>query len=201
MTTEKSVTTLTPATSVGLPVDMSDLEQDSHLGGKIGLSDMAVPFLYLLQTNSPQCNPDDPKYITGARAGMLYLTVIEKVFDGREKGVTIVDCYYESKLPEWRPRESGGGIVMTHETDSRILEKATPNDKGIPTLPNGNLLVTTHYHYVLVKDEGAWYQAVMPMKSTALKVSRKMNSIVSTLKSRPHGSCIRGTSRRSKRLS
>ena len=62
------------------------------------------------------------------------------------------------------------------------MEKAVPNEKKIPTLPNGHNLMDTAYHYLLVKDptENRWYQAIMPLKSTALKVSRRVNSIIST---------------------
>lgn len=178
--TQTSVATLQPA---GLPVDISQLEADSHLGGKVTLKDMSVPFLYILQTNSPQVNPDSPKYIKDARAGMFYLTVIEKVFEGREEGIYIIPCYYERKLPEWRPREKGGGIIATHPADGDILMQSKPNEKGVPTLQNGNLLIDTAYHYVLVNDKNTnqWHQAIFPMKSTALKISRKFNSLVTSL--------------------
>lgn len=178
MTTQKAVTTLAPA---GLPVSMEDMTSDAGLGGKMGIRDIAIPFLYILQTNSPQCNPDNAKYIKGATAGMLYLTVVEKVFEGREVGVTIVPCYYSRALVEWKPREAGGGIVASYPPDDAILTKATRNERGIPVLPNGNILVESAYHYVLIKDGDTWHQAIMPLKSTALKTSRKLNSIISAL--------------------
>lgn len=169
----------------GLPVALADMAQDAKLGGEIGMKDIAVPFLYVLQTNSPQANGDHAKYVRGATAGMIYLSVIEKAFEGREKGILIVPCHYQRNLTEWKPRESGGGIVKVHEADSAILKQATPNEKGIPALSNGNLLVETAVHYVLVSSgepDTPWYQAIMPLKSTALKVSRRLNSAISVLR-------------------
>ncbi len=183
MTDSKTEVALKSETALAeLDIDMADLQSDAELGGKIGLKDIAIPYLYVLQTNSPQCNPDHEKYIAGATAGMLYLTVVEKIWEGRTEGITVVPCYYERLIVEWIPREAGGGMVGSYPTEDPIMSKAKPNEKGIPTLENGHNLMDTAYHYVLVKDptENRWHQAIMPLKSTALKVSRKLNSVIST---------------------
>lgn len=176
---------LEKAKDPGLPVDFDDMAQDAKLGGEVGMKDIAIPFLYVLQTNSPQVNADHGKYVRGATAGMLYLSVIEKAFEGREMGIKIVPCHYQRNITEWKPRESGGGIVKVHDIDSPIIKQSTPNEKGIPVLPNGNLLVETAVHYVLVNSGepgSVWYQAIMPLKSTALKVSRRLNSAIAVLR-------------------
>jgi hypothetical protein len=180
MTDETSITTLKEA---GLPLDLESLTKDAGMGStKMALQDLAIPFLYTLHSLSPQCNRDNAKYIVGANPGMMYLSVVEKVFDTKIKPLEVVFCYYERKLPEWKPREKGGGIVTTHSIDSDIMSKTRPNEKGIPTLLNGNNVIETAYNYVLVGDGTTWYQALMPLKSTGLKVSRKLNSLMATLK-------------------
>jgi hypothetical protein len=160
----------------------SEFAADVLMGGKLGLRDIAIPFVMLLQPLSPQCLVDHNKYVKGATTGMIFLSVLDKLFDGRETGVLFVPCYYERKFVEWRPLASGGGLVNTHNADSALMEKTNLNEKGIPTLPNGNQLIETAYHYVLVcdGDDGPWHQAVFPMKSTALKASRKLNSAIAT---------------------
>jgi hypothetical protein len=62
------------------------------------------------------------------------------------------------------------------------MDKAKPDDKGRPRLPNGHLLIDTAYHYLLVNEPGTnkWHQAIQPMKSTHLKRSRKWNSEINT---------------------
>lgn len=163
-----------------LPVSAEDLAGDAALGGKLGVQDVAIPYLYVLQTMSPQVNPDSAKFIEGARAGMLYMTALERVFDGRDDGLTVVLCHYERLIVEWRQREAGGGFVGWHEPDSEIINKAKPNEKGLLVLPNGNVLTETAYHYVLVNVGDRWSQAIMPLKSTGLKVSRKVNYELAT---------------------
>jgi hypothetical protein len=167
-----------------LPFDVSELQKDAKLGGEVSARDISIPYLYILQPMSPQCNIDSPKYIQGATPSMFYLTALEKVYNGRDDGLTVVPCYYERLITEWIDRDAGGGLVASHPTDTPLLAQAKPDDKGRPTLPNGHKLVETAYHYVLVQDPGTgvWHQAIMPMKSTFLKASRKLNNqIVTTM--------------------
>lgn len=165
-----------------VPFNIEDMADDAELGGKVSLKDIAVPYLYVLQSNSPQTNADHPKYIKGAASGMWYLTNLELVFDGRELGLEFIPCYFESLVTEWTPREQGGGLIASHDPGAEILNKAKPNERGQLFLPNGHQLIDTAYHYGLVKrpDNYSWTQAIMPMKSTALKVSRRMNSTIAT---------------------
>lgn len=165
-------------------VSAEDLAKDARLGGDMGMSDISIPYLALLQTNSPQVNPDHDKYIEGAIASMLYLTVVEEVYEGRKDGVLIVPCYYERQINEWVDRDEGGGLVRNYPTGDPIMDKARADDKGRMRLPNGHLLVDTAYHYLLVKSpvSNMWHQAIMPCKGTFLKKSRRLNSEISTTK-------------------
>lgn len=164
------------------PLDMALVDSDSNLGGEIGLQDIAIPYCYVLQGNSPQVNPDHAKYISDAKAGMIYLTNLEKVYEGRDAGLDIIPCYYQRLVTEWLPRESGGGLVASHEPGSTAVEAGKLDDRGRLFLANGHQLIDTAYHYWLVQDPSTmtWYQVIAPFKSTALKVSRRMNSTIST---------------------
>jgi len=168
-----------------MPFSVEELVEDAGLGGKINLSDIAVPYLYVLQTNSPQVNPDHAKYVAEAKPGMIYLSNLEKVFDGRNIGMHIVPCYYERLVTEWLPRNAGGGLVASHDPEADILKTARTVEsegKSIQVLPNGHQIIETAYHYWLAQDPESkvWYQTIAPFKSTALKASRRMNSTLST---------------------
>jgi len=181
----KEVALEQPGALAPMPFSVEDMAADAGLGGKVGLTDIAVPYLYILQTNSPQCNPDHAKYVENAKSGMLYLSNLEKIFDGRTTGLVIVPCYYERLVTEWLPRSSGGGLVASHDPESDILKQVKSVEsegKTIQVLPNGHQVIDTAYHYVLAQDPKSkvWYQAIMPLKSTALKASRRMNSTIST---------------------
>ncbi len=198
MATKNSAEVATAKQSAQLPAGMTDMEEllrDSGAGvDSMGMDDVAVPYLYVLQTNSPQVNPDSDSYIEGAKAGMFFNNVSMEIYDGRTDGLIVIPCAYERKYVEWVPRDSGGGYVADHDIESGILSETTPNEKGIPCLKNGNLIVETAYHYVYFKNpkDGQWDQIIIPMKSTFLKKSRRWNkTLMATL--------IPGTSNRAPR--
>lgn len=179
------VATVKDSAQLPAGVDMEELLRDSGAGvDSMGMDDVAVPYLYVLQSNSPQVNPDADDYIEGAKPGMFYNNVSNEIYDGRTEGLIVIPCAYERKYVEWVPRDSGGGYVADHDIGSNILSECTPNEKGIPCLKNGNLIVETAYHYVYFKNpnDGQWDQIIIPMKSTFLKKSRRWNkTLMATL--------------------
>lgn len=159
--------------------DLQDIIGDAGAGtSDMGAGDLGIPYLAILQTNSPQVNPAHSKYIEGARAGWFMNTATNKAFPGP---IEVIPCAYERKYVEWKDRDAGeGGYVQDHALDSGILAKCSPNSKGKPALPNGNVIWETAYQYVLVKnpESGRWDQMVMPLKSTALKQNRLWNNLI-----------------------
>ena len=136
-------------------------------------SDYAIPFLQILQSGSPQTKKSEGKYIKGAEEGDIFNTVSSDIVKS-EDGIIVVPCYYQKKYIEWKPRESGGGLVQVH-TDREVLNKCTRNEKNNFVLENGNYIAETAQFYVLVTDEKEqmWSQAVIAMASTQLSKSRK----------------------------
>jgi hypothetical protein len=161
-------------------IDNSIFEQDAHDGmGNISSEDVALPFLKVLSQLSPELES-----VEGAKAGMVYNTVTGEVFDGT-KGILVVPCHYERKYIEWTPRGQGSGApVAVHPATSDIMSKTfrKPGDSK-DYLENGNYIENSAQHYVLVLDEGGNSNpALIVMKATQLKKSRKWNSMMMTLK-------------------
>lgn len=140
----------------------------------------AIPFIQILQSGSPQCKKSDGAYIKGAEEGMLYNTVTGDLYNG-ETGIEVIPCHYSQRFIEWKPRESGGGFVSEHlpgETEATVKD-----DKNRDILPNGNTLVDTRNHYVMVRDaEGMLTPALVTMSSTQLKKSRQWMSKMQGIK-------------------
>lgn len=142
----------------------------------------AVPFLQVLQSGSPQCKKSDGKYIKGAEEGMIFNTVTQELFDG-DKGLRIVPCHYAQRMVEWKPRDSGGGFVGEHLVTDPIVNTTYKDDKNRDVLPNGNNLVDTRNHYVLVLGEdGSITPALLAMSSTSIKTSRQWMSKMQGIK-------------------
>lgn len=167
-------------------IAMDELMSDAGAGVEnMGMDDIAVPYLYVLQPGSPQVDEDSESYVRGAKSGMFYNNVSNEVYDGREVGLKVIPCAYERKYVEWIDRDTGGGgYVADHDIESGILSETKPNEKGIPILGNGHLIIETAYHYVYFQNPltGTWEEIIIPMKSTMLKKSRRWNkTLMATL--------------------
>ena len=176
----KAQAVATKAAKLDLAVLASDSKDASGFGNLDMSRDIAIPYINILQSNSPQLNPSKAEYVDGAKVGQFYNTVSQEVSDS----LNVIPVLYQLRYVEWKPREQGGGFVESHHADSGILSKTKRDQMTFKdTLPNGNYIATTAYHYVLVQDKGGvWSQAVISMTSTQLKKSRRWNSLMLTQK-------------------
>ena len=151
---------------------MDDILEFAGEGAAFGADEMQNPFIRALQALSPQLNKKKPEYIDGAEQGDLFNTVTGQVWKG-EEGVTIIPCYQVTKYLEFTPRDMGGGFRGEISPTNPVLQQTTRQGSK-ELLPNGNELVKSDQHYCLVLDgEGSFQPAVIDMKSTQLKVSRR----------------------------
>jgi hypothetical protein len=159
---------------------MSDLEQDAGQGFEnMNQEDYALPFLRLLTATSPEVGEVD-----GAMPGMILNSVTGELFDGK-KGISVVPCAYIRQYIEWAPRGQGSGApVHIYPATSDVLSQThrEPGDNK-DYLDNGNYIENTANHYVMVIDaNGVPSPALITMKSTQLKKSRKWNSMMQSVK-------------------
>ena len=166
--------------SAGLPTNM--FEDDAAKGlGKIGQEDLALPFLKILGQLSPEVNKRDGKYVEGAEPGMIYNSVSGDLYDG-VKGIDVIPCFYKLEYIEWKDRGEGPGApVAIYDSSSDIMSKTTPDANYKDRLPNGNYIEKTASHFVIVTGDSP-STALISMKSTQLKISRKWNSMMSGIK-------------------
>ena len=156
-----------------------DMEADAQQGAQnISQEDLALPFLKILGQLSPEVNKRDGKYVEGAEPGKIINTVTNALYDSIE----VVPCHYKRQYIEWADRgTSTGAPVAIHEADSDIVSQTTRGKDYKDRLPNGNYLDNTANHFVLVLGDNP-QTALISMKSTQLKVSRKWNSMMMGLK-------------------
>ena len=157
-------------------------EEDADKGSQnMTQEDLALPFLKVLGQLSPEVNKRDGKYVEGAEPGMILNTVTNEVFDGT-KGIDVLPVFYERKYVEWQDRGEGKGApVAIHDASSDIMSQTTRDKSFKDRLPNGNYLENTANHYVVVLGDSP-QTALISMKATQLKISRKWNSIMMGIK-------------------
>ena len=171
---------VTQKQSAPLPANM--FEEDAAKGlGKIGQEDLALPFLKILGQLSPEVNNLDGKYVEGAEPGMIFNSVSGELYDG-VKGIDVIPTFYKLEYIEWKDRGEGPGApVAIYDSSSDIMSKTKPDANYKDRLPNGNYIEKTASHFVIITGDSP-STALISMKSTQLKISRKWNSMMSGIK-------------------
>lgn len=159
---------------------LDNLEEDAGAGfSDMSQEDYALPFLRLLTSTSPEVGE-----VEGALPGMLYNSVTGELFDGKA-GISVVPCAYIRQYIEWTPRGQGSGApVHIYPATSDILSQThkEPGDNK-DYLDNGNYIENTaNYYVMIVGTSGVPEPALITMKSTQLKKSRKWNSMMQSVK-------------------
>ena len=150
-------------------------EADANKGAQnISQEDLALPFLKVLGQLSPEVNKRDGKFVEGAEPGKIINTVTSELYDT----VNIVPVFYKRQYVEWQDRgQSTGAPVAIHDPDSDIVGTPTRDKSYRDRLPNGNYLENTANHFVILLGKSPT-TALVSMKATQLKVSRKWNSMM-----------------------
>lgn len=173
-----------PSKAIGAPAQagLAALHEETETGFE-GLSqaDLSIPFIFLLQKLSPQCDKDDAKFIEGAEPGMFFDSSTGELM----KELKLIPCYYKHSIVEWKPDRKG--FVAAHEPGIEIGKPV--NEKGVPITENGNLLADTRYFFCLRvgKDQDAT-PCILSLGSTQIKKARNWLTKMQSLKEDgPHG--------------
>ena len=154
-------------------------EADANSGNEnIGQDDLAIPFLKAL---SKQDDIFDTR--EDIRPGDILNTVTGRVYSAKDGPLTVIPCAYQRKYIKWSPRGEGSSAPLAIYDLGDVLPKTVRDEatnKDMCVDENGTYLEETHQHFVCVlNDDGTVSQALIAMKSTNLKKSRKWNSMIS----------------------
>ncbi len=142
----------------------------------VGLEDLTIPRLELVQSLSPCRDKEEAAYIEGAEEGMLYNNVSRELYGN---SVYIIPVIFKKEFLIWKERKQGGGFRGAYDS----LEEA---NAMITTLvdagddPDGSLEATdTGQHLcLLVKPEGNVEEIAISMSRSKMKISRQWNSMI-----------------------
>ena len=156
-------------------LNMEMFEQDAGAGlDNLGTEDLALPFLKVLSKQS-----DSLDEIDGAKAGDILNTVTNTLYKGK---VRVVPCAYQRRFIQWQPRDTGSGApvaIFKPTDDMPETSRSTKDNKEYLTDGSGDYLEQTCQWYVKVMEEdGTASNALIALKSTQLKKSRKWMSMI-----------------------
>lgn len=137
-------------------------------------STMAIPFIRMLQTLSPQLDEDKSEYIKGAKKGQWFNTVTKEVYGSEIK---VIVLSYEQVYIEWLPNRGGFQGYHSPENAKRLAADLT---FGKWKHENGNDLRENYVYLVLVEgkeDEGV---AVLSLASSGIKYAKEWNRLMTT---------------------
>ena len=160
---------------------LSLFEDDAGSGLQdMGQEDLALPFLKVLSGNDPVLDDAD----TNARKGDIYNTVTGTVYAGAE-GINVIPCAYQRRFICWAPRGEGSGAPQAiYEPGQEMpqTERSPDDNKDYVVGGEGQYIEETHQHFVVViNEDGSAETALIAMKSTQLKKSRKWNSMMQSV--------------------
>lgn len=153
---------------------------DAGKGVSTAIEDNVVPLIYILQPLSPQVQKKKVEsYIEGAEAGNIWFRGTKDLVSG-DDGIPVVPCYFSKCWIEWLPER--GGFVARHENkpEEAVLKTDAENPKKkFWAMPNGNLVVETREHVVLVLDVfDRPLPFVIPMSGSGHSASRNWMSMM-----------------------
>jgi hypothetical protein len=148
------------------------LDPESRRGSEdVGMDDITLPRVEVLQALSPQIKKSDPKYIQGAEQGVIFNTISGELYGD---SIVFIPVVFRKEWIIWQTRDAGGGFISTHSTEAEAMEAynqlENPDDYDVN-------LHAVNFVYV-VRENGSLEEAVFSWSRSKLKVSRKLNALV-----------------------
>jgi len=159
-------------------------------------SDLSIPFINLLQSNSPEV---EEELVEGAKTGDMLNTVTGELIKG-DSGFVFLPVHKEEAWVEWIPRTKGGGFVGMHDPAGEVVQGLIAKNGGSRIPPKGsdgkriafkhndNEVIETYYVYGLILNaEGTEVEsfAVISFSSTKIKPYRDWLTSMFLLKGKP----------------
>lgn len=168
--------------------DETMFEADAGVGQEnIGVENMAIPRITIIQSGSPQAKKGDPKFIEGCEASDFLNSVNNDTYNG-EEGLMILPLSFQLKYIEWDKRkEQGGldrGLMADHGTDDSILQKCEQKEGKYHVIGDTTIITPTPEYFVFVvnKETGDHFVAVISMSNSGYQVSKKFNTMMRDFK-------------------
>lgn len=158
--------------------DMDYLDDAAGTGYEgIRASDYAVPFLRVLQPNSPETIEGDPSYVPGAKPG-IFLNSLTKELYG--PSIELIPIKSDAIWLEYTPKvgDKRGAFQGKHSVGS-IEVRGNPFD-GMFRIDNGNEIKETMVFYCLVKDHERELPVAFSLTSSMIKHGKSWNSLIFT---------------------
>lgn len=132
-------------------------------------TDFVVPFLRILQKLSPQVDPDAPEHVKGAKPGMFFNTVNNKLYGNV---LELIPITFKKVWLEWLPER--GGLVNRHKPYS--IKVDTSHFTKWTVQGGVNIISECLLFYCLIIDHIEDGPIVFSLSSTGIKHGKNWNT-------------------------
>lgn len=174
MAKEKENTELTTKSTIGLP---AFIEKDDNATGfeGLGIDTMAIPFIKVLNSQSPELDETESRYMVGAKQGDIVNSVNHKNYG---KFIDFVVLKFEHIFVEWLPNR--GGFAGYHQPEEAMSIAVDPTKFGTKKAINGNDLEETYMYYLLIVGHEEDGVVIFSADSADVKQGKILNTLMLT---------------------
>tara|TARA_R100000426_G_scaffold10141_1_gene10905 strand:- start:1174 stop:2007 length:834 start_codon:yes stop_codon:yes gene_type:complete len=156
---------------------MTMFEQDASVGlTNIDTEDLALPFLKIVSGLDPILDERED-----VRKGDILNSVTGDIIKGKD-GIVVVPCAYQRKFIQWAPRGQGTGApVNVFDPNDKMPETKRDENDNREYLTDGSgeyIELTAHWYVKVVNKDGTFTDALIAMKMSQLKKSKKWMSMI-----------------------
>lgn len=156
------------------------MNNESNRGQEgVGIDDLTIPRLGLIQDLSPQRKKTDAAYIEGAEEGMLFNTVTNVLYG---TSIMFVPVYYRKEWVIWKAQSEGGGYCGAYPTEHEAKVEwesqgyeGQVNKKGEPIYEVND---TGQQFGLVVHEDGTTEDIVISFSKSKRKIDRQLNTMV-----------------------
>jgi hypothetical protein len=170
-----------PAVAGSTALAVVEIDEEDRGAGlrNITNDERKVPFLRILQSNSPELEEGNSKYMPNAKAGMFMNSSTKQLY----RSLQMVACGRDHKFIEYTPRAIGGGFVALHKPGDDLIvalraqhgkfgklpRNVTRRDKDGQALDGTEIVESFELYAILIDPEtGAKFRAIVPFQSTQI---------------------------------
>lgn len=143
----------------------------------VGVEDIIIPRLEIVQALSPCKKRNDPMFIDGAEDGMLYNNVTKELYGD---DVLLLPIFFRKEYLIWKDRQKGGGgndgfrgsFSTPESAAARVDELEGDGDDFL------QIVDTAQQFCLLVHGGDRIEEVVVSMARSKMKVSRRWNSLI-----------------------
>lgn len=161
--------------NANLPAFLQErMNQPARGAEGVGMDDLVIPRLELVQSLSPCLQEGEGAYIEGAKPGMLFNNVTRELYG---KSVQVIPVSFKKEYIVWanRKKVKGGGFVGAFQTEAEAEACL-----AVQEVPDNYLINDTANQFCLLvhPETGDLVEIVVSMAVTKLKVSRQWNTLI-----------------------